>query len=80
MEVAKIFQSGRSQAVRLPKAFRFEGKEVVVKHFGNGVLLLPLNNPWEIMQEAVLEFEDDFLPEREQQGVQNREELLWFTC
>ncbi|MCT9980163.1 type II toxin-antitoxin system VapB family antitoxin [Acinetobacter sp. I-MWF] len=76
MEVAKIFQSGRSQAIRLPKAFRFEGKEVVVKHFGNGVLLLPLNNPWEIMQEAVFEFEDNFLFEREDQGIQSREELL----
>ncbi|MCU4494843.1 antitoxin [Acinetobacter guillouiae] len=76
MEVAKIFQSGRSQAIRLPKAFRFEGKEVVVKHFGNGVLLLPLNNPWEIMQEAVFEFEDNFLLEREDQGIQSREELL----
>ena len=76
MEVAKIFQSGRSQAIRLPKAFRFEGKEVVVKHFGNGVLLLPLNNPWEIMQEAVFEFEDNFLLEREDQGIQIREELL----
>ena len=76
MEVAKIFQSGHSQAIRLPKAFRFEGKEVVVKHFGNGVLLLPLNNPWEIMQEAVFEFEDGFLLEREDQGIQSREELL----
>ena len=76
MEVAKIFQSGRSQAIRLPKAFRFEGKEVVVKHFGNGVLLLPFNNPWEIMQEAVFEFEDNFLLEREDQGIQSREELL----
>ena len=76
MEVAKIFQSGRSQAIRLPKEFRFEGKEVVVKHFGNGVLLLPLNNPWEIMQEAVFEFEDNFLFEREDQGIQSREELL----
>ena len=69
MEVAKIFQSGRSQAIRLPKEFRFEGKEVVVKHFGNGVLLLPLNNPWKIMQEAVFEFEDNFLLEREDQGT-----------
>lgn len=76
MELAKIFLSGRSQAVRLPKAFRFEGKEVVVKHFGNGVLLLPLENPWEIMQEAVLEFEDDFQLERDDQGIQSREELL----
>ena len=69
MEVAKIFQSGRSQAIRLPKAFRFEGKEVVVKHFGNGVLLLPLNNPWKIMQEAVFEFEDNFLFLWEDQGT-----------
>ena len=69
MEVAKIFQSGRSQSIRLPKAFLFEGKEVVVKHFGNGVLLLPLNNPWKIMQEAVFEFEDNFLLEREDQGT-----------
>ena len=76
MEVAKIFQSGRSQAVRLPKAFRFEGKEVVVKHFGNGVLLLPVENPWEIMQEALTEFESDFQFEREDQGDQCREELL----
>jgi len=69
MEVTKVFQLGRSQAIRLPKAFRFEGKEVVVKHFGNGVLLLPLNHPWEIMQEAVFEFEDGFLFEREDQGT-----------
>ena len=40
MDTARIFQSGRSQAVRLPKAFRFKGAEVGVKHFGSGVLLL----------------------------------------
>jgi antitoxin VapB len=39
MDTARLFQSGRSQAVRLPKAYRFSGTEVVVKHFGNGVLL-----------------------------------------
>lgn len=38
MDTARLFQSGRSQAVRLPKAYRFAGTEVVVKHFGNGVL------------------------------------------
>ncbi len=41
METAKLFQNGRSQAVRLPKAFRFEGDEVYVKRVGNGVLLIP---------------------------------------
>ena len=47
METARLFQSGRSQAVRLPKEFRFTGTDVGVRHFGNGVLLLPLDNPWD---------------------------------
>ncbi|MEQ1105851.1 antitoxin [Acinetobacter ursingii] len=76
MEHAKIFQSGRSQAVRLPKAFRFQGNEVVIKHFGNGVLLLPLENPWDMMQDAVNEFEDGFQLERDEQIDQQREDFL----
>lgn len=76
MEFAKVFQTGRSQAVRLPKAFRFNEKEVVIKRFGNGVLLLPKENPWEIMQEALREFEVDFQLERVEQGEQSREDIL----
>ena len=41
MKTAKIFQHGNSQAVRLPKEFRFDEEEVVVKRHGGGVLLLP---------------------------------------
>jgi antitoxin VapB len=41
MKTAKIFQHGNSQAVRLPKEFRFEEDEVVIKHHAGGVLLLP---------------------------------------
>jgi antitoxin VapB len=51
MKTAKIFMSGRSQAVRLPKEFRFEGTEVRVSRVGGGVLLEPVvkNTPrdWE---------------------------------
>ena len=43
MQTAKLFQNGQSQAVRLPKRFRFEGQEVIIKRVGGGVLLLPLN-------------------------------------
>jgi len=46
MNVAKIFQNGRSQAVRLPKEFRFDCEAVSVSHFGNGVLLLPVYKTW----------------------------------
>ena len=49
MDTARLFQSGHSQTVRLPKEYRFAGTEVVVKHFGNGVLLLP-GQPWQTLQ------------------------------
>ena len=75
MDTARLFQSGRSQAVRLPKAFRFQGQEVAVKHFGNGVLLLPIDNPWQVLEEALTEFEPNFQLQRESQGEQVREEL-----
>jgi antitoxin VapB len=42
---AKLFMHGRSQAVRLPKEFRFEGKEVRVSRQGDKVILEPLEKP-----------------------------------
>ena len=76
MDTARIFQSGRSQAVRLPKAYRFEGAKVVVRHFGNGVLLLPVNEPWAMLDAALAAFEPGFQISREQAATQEREELL----
>lgn len=75
MDTARIFQSGRSQAVRLPKAYRFEGSEVVVKHFGNGVLLMPLNDSWVIFEAALNTFEPGYTLSREQPDAQEREEI-----
>lgn len=67
--------SGRSQAVRLPEALRFEGTEVVVKRFGNGVVLLPVQDSYVPMQEAVAEVEPGFCLQREQPAPQTRPEL-----
>ena len=64
MDTAKLFQTGRSQAVRLPKGYVFEDEEVMVKHFGGGVLLLPLNDPWACMSAALDMFEPGFQIER----------------
>jgi antitoxin VapB len=69
---AKLFQSGRSQAVRLPKALRFEGEEVIARRFGNGVLLLPMDAPWQLMREALEEFEPGFELQRDQPAQQVR--------
>jgi antitoxin VapB len=76
METAHLFTTGRSQAVRLPKAYRFEGSEVVIKHFGAGVLLLPLNSAASLLAEALAEFEPNFQLERNQPDEQQRVELL----
>ncbi len=75
MDTAKLFASGRSQAVRLPKAFRFEGGEVMVKRFGNGVLLLPTKDPYRVLAEALEEFEPGFKLERDQPAEQVREDF-----
>jgi len=66
MDTARLFQSGRSQAVRLPKGYRFAGTEVVLKRFGNGVLLLPVRDPWQTLAEGLDAFEPGFTLSREQ--------------
>ena len=46
MANAKVFWSGRSQAVRLPKDFRFHGDEVRIRRHGNAVILEPVADDW----------------------------------
>jgi antitoxin VapB len=48
---AKLFQNGRSQAVRLPKEFRFTGTEVRIRKVGRGVVLEPIGNDWDWLNE-----------------------------
>lgn len=75
MDTARLFQSGRSQAVRLPKEYRFVGTEVAVKHFGNGVLLLPIDDPWQTLAAGLAAFEPGFVLTREQPQDQVRAEI-----
>ena len=76
MKKAKIFTNGRSQAVRLPKEFRFSGNEVYVEKVGNIVKLIPTNNPWSSFQEGLDEFDKDLKIERIQPDIQTREDIL----
>lgn len=66
MKTAKIFRNGRSQAVRLPKEFRFEGNEVYVKRVGNAVVLLPHSDSWQGLFESLGLFSKDFMEDRDQ--------------
>jgi antitoxin VapB len=72
---ARLFRNGRSQAVRLPKEFRFEGDFVYVKKSGNAVVLLPARGAWDPLIRSLDAFSADFLSERGQPPPQEREDL-----
>lgn len=74
MDTAKLFINGRSQAVRLPKEFRFEGDEVMIKRVGEAVVLLPRHG-WRTLFDALDQFEPGFKIEREQPAQQQREDI-----
>ena len=71
MKTAKLFNNGRSQAVRLPKDFRFPGTDVFIKKFENIVILFSKDNPWACLDK----FSDDFMEDRMQPEQQKRENL-----
>ena len=75
MKTAKLFKNGQSQAVRLPKEFRFAGESVFIQHVGDYVVLIPRDDPWRSMFEASKRFTEDFMSERDQ-GVQPDRESL----
>lgn len=76
METARLFKNGQSQAVRLPKDFRFEGEKVFIKRVGNAVVLIPYHNSWETLFESLDQFSDDYMEVREQPPTQQRESLF----
>jgi antitoxin VapB len=72
MLTAKVFQSGRSQAVRVPKCYRFHSAEVNIQKTPDG-LLLTEKSPLELFDEGIGELSDDFMAERVQLPSENRD-------
>lgn len=73
METAKLFQNGKSQAIRLPKEFRFKNDRVYIKRMGEAVVLLPYLAPWGTLLNSLALFSADFMQERTQPPAQKRE-------
>jgi len=76
MRTAKLFKNGGSQAVRLPKEFRFEGSRVFIKKVGDAVVLLPRQDSWQMLFDSLEQFTDDFMATRDQPEQQDREGLF----
>lgn len=76
MKTAKVFWSGRSQAVRLPKPFRVEGQEVRIARRGSTILLEPIPESWEWLEAIAGALDEDFVAAvQEQPEPTDRPEL-----
>lgn len=79
METARVFWTGRSQAVRLPKDYRFDAEEVRIRRSGNAVILEPIAKDWAWLDNVVGPMDTDFEQAvSEQPDEQVRPELDYF--
>ena len=75
MQTAKLFNNGRSQAVRLPKECRFSGDDVYIKKYKGIVMLLPKDSSWTSLVDSLDRFSSDFMNERSQPDQRQRASL-----
>ena len=76
MQRAKVFTSGRSQAVRIPKEYRFDESEVFINRVGDALILTPVNKIQAVYQQGLESFSADFLSNgRPEQNPTYREGL-----
>jgi antitoxin VapB len=69
----KLFMSGNSQAVRIPREFQLEGDEVEIQRRGNTLVIRPKKQTWQSLTDSLAMFTDDFMEEgRQQPPVQKR--------
>jgi antitoxin VapB len=71
-QTAKLFMNGRSQAVRLPAEYRFDGNEVYITKEGDKVILSPKPTSWDDFFDSPLQATPDFLAKREDLPLQER--------
>jgi antitoxin VapB len=74
MNTAKLFKNGQSQAVRLPKDYRFDGDEVFIKKSGNAVVLLPEKDSWDSLASSLKRFTPEFMANRSQPRNKDKRE------
>lgn len=70
---SKLFMSGNSQAVRIPREFQMEGDEVEIQRRGNTLVIRPKKQTWQLLTGSLAMFTDDFMEEgRQQPPIQKR--------
>ena len=69
MMTTKIFNNGNSQAIRIPKEYRFEESEVFISKIGSALVIYPYNDRLSVLIESLHEFTDDFLKDGRPAGL-----------
>ena len=73
MKTVRVFKSGNSQAVRIPKEYQVSGGEMIINKIGSTIILLPQNDPWELFVKSLEQFSEDFFKDgRGQPAMQER--------
>ncbi|MGB7218792.1 MAG: type II toxin-antitoxin system VapB family antitoxin [Vicinamibacterales bacterium] len=67
MKTGKVFKSGNSQAVRIPKEFQLDGGEVEIRRQGSSLVLRPRKRSWMPLINSLKKFTDDFMEQRRSQ-------------
>lgn len=73
MPTAKLFTNGGSQAVRIPKEFQFEGKEVYLNKIGECLMIMPVDKVWEVCEMGQEMLSSEIMPERKQPTIEESE-------
>ncbi len=76
MNRAKLFKNGDSQAIRLPKEFRFKGKEVYIRREGDNIILTPIDDAVDRLWNSLSLFSKDFKIERNQPKFSDKRDSL----
>ena len=76
MHTVKVFKSGNSQAIRIPKEYSVDDSELYIQKVGNAIILISKHDPWCTFRDSLEKFSDDIFEEgREQPDEQEREAL-----
>jgi len=76
METTKLFDSGNSQAIRLPKKYQIKGKEAFITKVGDAIIIIPMKQKWNLFIGSLDKFSDDFLAKRNQPTFDKRDEFF----
>ena len=74
MYTAKVFQSGNSQAIRIPKEMKTDKNEFIIKKMGDCFFLIPPNDPWALLKQTIGALDEEIDFDRDQPMISDQPE------